>query len=119
MASLLLVDDDLLISRMMSLRLKRHGHDIDLAYNGREGVDKALAGDYDVVLMDMHMPVMDGHEAVRVLREEGYEGIIVAVTASAMSQDCQDALDSGCDHYITKPIRKDFEQQVAAILAAA
>lgn len=118
MASLLLVEDDALISRMMSLRLRMQGHQVDLAQNGREGVEKALAGDYDLVLMDMYMPEMDGHEAVRRLREQSYRGTIVAVTASAMSRDSQAAIESGCDHIITKPIGDDFEQRVADILAA-
>ncbi len=117
MASLLLVEDDVLISRMVSLRLRVQGHRVDLAQNGREGVEKALAGAYDLVLMDMYMPEMDGHEAVRLLRQQGYRGTIVAVTASAMSRDSQAALESGCDHIITKPIGDDFEQRVAGILA--
>ncbi len=117
MASLLLVEDDPLISRMMSLRLRVRGQQVDLAQNGREGVDKALGGDYDLVLMDMYMPEMDGHEAVRRLREQGYAGTIVAVTASAMSRDSRAAIESGCDHIITKPIGDDFEQRIAAILA--
>ncbi len=118
MASLLLVEDDELIRRMVSLRLKRQGHRVDLALDGRQGLEMALAGGYDLVLMDMYMPEMDGHEAVRRLRERGYRGAIVAVTASAMSRDSQAAIASGCDHIITKPIGDDFEQRVADILAA-
>ena len=118
MASLLLVEDDALISRMISLRLRAKGHQVDQAENGRAGVEKALAGGYDLVLMDMYMPEMDGHEAVRQLREQGYRGTVVAVTASAMSRDSRAAVESGCDHIITKPIGDDFEQRIADILAA-
>ena len=117
MATILLVEDDAMISRMLSLRLRLRGHSIETAENGRAGMDKALAGTYDLVLMDMHMPEMDGHEAVRKLRERGYAGKIAAVTASAMSQDSQKAIAAGCDHYISKPVGEDFEQLVADILA--
>lgn len=117
MAAILLVEDDTMISRMLGLRLRMQGHDIETADNGRIGMEKALAGTYDLVLMDMHMPEMDGHEAVRRLREQGYRGKIAAVTASAMSQDSQKAIAAGCDHYISKPVGEDFEQLVAGILA--
>ena len=118
MALILLVDDDELIARMISLRLRVRGHRVELAHNGREGIDMALGGEYDLVLMDMHMPVMDGHEAVRRLREEGYEGVILAVTASAMSQDSQAAIAAGCNDFISKPISDDFEQRIEDFLTA-
>lgn len=117
MAAILLVEDDTLISRMLGLRLSMQGHTVDNAENGRIGMEKALAGTYDLVLMDMHMPEMDGHEAVQKLREQGYAGKIAAVTASAMSSDSQKAIAAGCNHYISKPVGEDFEQLVADILA--
>ncbi len=117
MALILLVDDDELIARMISLRLRVRGHQVEVAHNGREGLEKALADEYALVLMDMHMPEMDGHEAARRLREEGYEGTVVAVTASAMSRDSRAAIDAGCDDFISKPIGDDFEQKIEDILA--
>ena len=116
MANILLVEDDLMISKMMVLRLMMRGHQVVTAVNGQEGVDKALADEYDLVLMDMHMPVLDGHGATRMLRERGYTGLIVAVTASAMSTDSRKALESGCDAHIVKPISADFEDQIEHIL---
>ncbi len=118
MALILLVEDDEMIGRMVSLRLRVRGHRVEMAENGQVGIDKALNGNYELVLMDMHMPVMDGHEAVRRLREEGYEGTIAALTASAMSQDNQAAIEAGCDHFISKPIGDDFEQRITDILAS-
>ncbi|MCW8890019.1 MAG: response regulator, partial [Sedimenticola sp.] len=85
MARILLVEDDVMISRMLSLRLQMKGHQVELAENGKVGMEKALATPYDIILMDMHMPVMDGHEATKALRDAGYTGLIVAVTASVMS----------------------------------
>lgn len=119
MADILLVEDDEMIRRMLSLRLTMSGHHVEPADNGSTGLDKALAGSYDLVLMDMHMPVMDGHEAVRRLREQGYTGTIVAVTASVMSSDTRKAIEAGCDHFISKPIGEDFEQRVQEILDSA
>lgn len=117
MAKILLAEDDEFISRMINMRLTLRGHEIDLAVNGQEALDKALSGNYDLILMDMHMPVMDGHEATRILREKGYDGLIVAVTASVMSADSEKAIKSGCDEYIPKPIGADFEDRVETLLA--
>ena len=112
MAKILLVEDDPMISRMLSLRLGMKGHDVDLAENGKIGMEKAFASEYDIVLMDMHMPVMDGHQATSALRDAGYSGLIVAVTASVMSQESEAAIKSGCDSYINKPVSENFEQEV-------
>ena len=116
MASVLLVEDDEYISRMISLRLAMRGHETEIAVNGQEGVDKALAGNYDLLLMDMHMPVMDGHTATILLRNQGYKGLIVAVTASVMCAETDKAIESGCDDYISKPITEDFEDRIEKLL---
>jgi CheY-like chemotaxis protein len=116
MARILLVEDDEFISRMVSMRLGLLEHEVEHAVNGQEAVDMALATDYDLVLMDMHMPVMDGHEATRRLREQGYKGLIVAVTASVMSADSEKAIKSGCDDCIPKPIGDDFEERISTLL---
>ncbi len=112
MAKLLLIEDDKLISKMLSLRLRRRSHEITCAYDGQEGCSKALDGQYDAILMDMHMPVMDGHEAVERLRNEGYGGLIIAVTASVMAEETESAIKSGCNYFIPKPVTDDFEEQV-------
>lgn len=118
MSVILLVEDDEMIGRMITMRLNLLGHSVETAVNGKEAVDKALAGNYDLVLMDMHMPIMDGHEATRTLRDQGYSNKIVAVTASAMSSDSDKAIKSGCDDHISKPIGPDFEERIQSLLGS-
>ncbi|WDE06115.1 response regulator [Thalassomonas viridans] len=113
MSSILLVEDDNVIRKMINMRLQLRGFEVDTAINGQEGVEKASTCRYDAILMDMHMPVMDGHEATKKLREQGYQGLIIAVTASVMSDETSKAIDVGCDHFISKPIEVTFEDQVA------
>ena len=116
MIRILLVEDDEFMQRMISLRLRRLGHEVDSAVNGKEALNMAMMGSYDLILMDMQMPVMDGYQASKSLRERGYKGQIVAVTASAMREDSEKAIRSGCDSVITKPVGVDFEDQVKALM---
>ena len=105
----LLAEDGLDNQRLISLILKKAGAEVTLAEDGRIAHDKALAaheaGDpFDVVLMDMQMPVMDGYMATKNLRLANYTGPIVALTANAMAGDEDKCRQSGCDGYATKPI---------------
>ncbi len=101
----LLVEDGPDNQRLISFLLQRAGADVVVADNGQVGVKKALdAGPFDLILMDMQMPVMDGYNATRHLREVQYDGPIVALTANAMLQDERKCIDAGCDAYLTKPI---------------
>lgn len=107
--SVLLVEDGLDNQRLISHVLRSRGARVELAENGAVGLEKALQAlegkkPYDVVLMDMMMPVMDGFQAVRRLREDGYSGPIVALTAHAMNGARQQCMQTGCDAFLTKPI---------------
>jgi len=119
MAKILLAEDDSFIARMITLRLTMRDHQVEHVENGLEAFKEAQTGSYDLILMDMHMPVMDGHEATKKLREKGYQGLIVAVTASVMSADSEKAIMSGCNDTLTKPIEVDFEDRVEALITEA
>jgi CheY-like chemotaxis protein len=116
MSKILIVDDHAMIAKMMSMRLKSVGISTDHAENGQIAIDMALKSNYDGILMDMNMPVLDGHEAVSQLRDKDYKGLVIAVTASAMSEDHQLALNSGCNAFISKPIGNDFEKRIIQLI---
>lgn len=100
----LLVDDSVDNQTLIRVLLSRKGAEVESAMNGLEGVRKARSRPYDLILMDMQMPIMDGYEATRQLRNEGYIRPIVALTAHAMKEDRERCLDAGCNDYVTKPI---------------
>ena len=109
---LLVVEDVELNQRVLAAFLRRAGATVELAADGREGMERALAAEragtpYDLVLMDMQMPVMDGYEATRALRTAGYVRPIVAMTAHAMLTDREKCLAAGCSAYETKPIQRE------------
>ena len=106
MAKILLVEDNEMNRDMLSRRLQRKGYDVETAVDGKEGIAKASSGDYDLVLMDMSLPEIDGWDATRQLRgEPATEKLpIIALTAHAMAGDREKALEAGCDDYNTKPI---------------
>ena len=106
MAKILLVEDNEMNRDMLSRRLERKGYVVELAVDGRQGVDKAKTLAYDLVLMDMSLPEIDGWEATRELRSDPATKSlpIIALTAHAMSGDREKALEAGCDDYDTKPI---------------
>ncbi|MBN2024449.1 MAG: response regulator [Pirellulales bacterium] len=98
--------------RLVGAILGRAGVEVTLVDTGLAARDAALAArqagrPFDVVLMDMQMPEMDGYEATRQLRRQGYAGPIIALTAHALEGECQKCLDAGCDAYARKPITKD------------
>jgi signal transduction histidine kinase/ActR/RegA family two-component response regulator len=105
----LFAEDGLDNQRLVRALLRPTQVELVLVENGAQAVDQALAAldgerPFDLVLMDMQMPVMDGYEATRRLRAEGYPGPIVALTAHAMSSDRARCLEAGCDEYLSKPV---------------
>ena len=100
----LLAEDSLDSQKLIELIFTQAGAQVVIANNGQEAVDIVSSRSFDVILMDMQMPVMDGYAATRELRRRGYKKSIIALTAHSMSNDRQKCLDAGCDVYATKPI---------------
>lgn len=106
----LIVDDAPDNRTLIYLYVSRLGYHVDVAATGAEGVEKALSENYDVILMDVQMPEMDGFEAVKILRSKQYTKPIVALTAHTMKGDRENCLANGFDDYLGKPIDRDLLQ---------
>jgi signal transduction histidine kinase/DNA-binding NarL/FixJ family response regulator len=116
-ARVLIVDDGAENRELLRLLLQEAGLMVDEAENGLVGVQKAVAGHYDVILMDVNMPVMDGFTATQKLRQQGLKTSIIALTANAMKGFEQECLDAGYSGYCPKPIDIDrFMAQMADLL---
>ena len=107
---ILLVEDEEHLLKTIQLNLELEGYTVSIANNGIEGVKKVQHNRYDIILMDIQMPVMDGYEATRQIRlgesgEASNKAIIIAMTANAMEGDKQKCIESGMDIFITKPVR--------------
>ena len=115
MTKILLVEDNEDNRDMLSRRLERKDFVVLLAVDGQDGVDKAVAEQPDLILMDMSLPVMDGWAATRTLKANTDTANIpvIALTAHAMSSDREKAIEAGCDDYDTKPV--DFPRLLEKI----
>jgi PAS domain S-box-containing protein len=102
----LLVEDSLDNQALFSIYLNRAGAAIDIASDGAYGVEMAMSGQYDVVLMDVQMPIMDGITAVRKLRSLGNDLPIIALTAHAMKEERLRCLEAGYTGFLSKPIQR-------------
>jgi CheY-like chemotaxis protein/HPt (histidine-containing phosphotransfer) domain-containing protein len=119
---ILVVDDDELSRRMMQVLLVREGHRVDVAANGLEGFNAVKSKKYDIVLMDLQMPIMDGLEASQKIREwenGGMRTFIVALTASYLPERGQNLFDAGIDNYISKPFEMEHLQRMLKYRANA
>ena len=112
-ARILVVDDGEENRELLKLVLENVGLVVEGAENGLVGVEKVRAGNFDLILLDMQMPVMDGYTAAGVLREEQFTAPIIALTANAMKGFEKKCLAAGCSGYLTKPI--DIDDLIATL----
>jgi len=111
----LVVDDDEMNRRMMQLILTRENHDVTLASDGFEACEVAKAQHFDIILMDLQMPELDGIETSRRIRTSGtgsYQAYIVALTASYLPEKGQELFEAGIDNYIAKPFDVEHLRQM-------
>ncbi len=113
---ILLAEDGKDNQRLLAHLLRRAGYRFEIASNGQEALDLFLKNpeQYDLVLMDMQMPVLDGYSATRQLRRLGYTLPVIALTAHALHGAREDCIDAGCTEYIAKPINRDHLFSVIA-----
>ena len=118
----LVADDDLLNQRMMQVLLKHEGHSVDVVSNGLEAFDAVKFQKFDIVLMDLQMPVMDGIEASLRIREwenGGQHTFIVALTAGYLPEEGQRLFEAGIDNYLPKPFEMEHLQRMLKYRADA
>ena len=121
---ILLAEDNQDNVLLMQVMLKSTPHQLDVVENGKLAVEKFIEGHYDLVLMDMQMPEMDGYAATTMIRrieqaERRQPTPVVALTAHALKEDEQKSLDAGCDRHLTKPIKKRMLLEVVGSYAQA
>ena len=112
---ILLVEDEEKLSRMVELELRYEGYEVEKAFDGRTGLERALAGDFDLILLDIMLPALSGMEVLRRLRKERQTPVIL-LTARDEVVDKVSGLDAGADDYVTKPFA--IEELLARIRAA-
>jgi len=118
LSTILLVEDNEMNRDMLSRRLIRKGYTIITAEDGQQGIDMAKANLPDVILMDLSLPIMDGWEATRILKNcDATKHIpVIVLTAHAMTGDKEKAFQAGCDDFDTKPI--DINRLLTKIVSA-
>jgi two-component system, sensor histidine kinase len=120
--AILVADDNELSRKLMSVLLTRQGHRVEVASNGLEALDAIKSQKFDIVFMDLQMPVMDGMEASRQVREwenEGVHTFIVALTADYFPEDGQKLFEAGMDNYLSKPFQVEHIQKLLRYISPA
>ncbi|VAW57789.1 BarA sensory histidine kinase (= VarS = GacS) [hydrothermal vent metagenome] len=110
--NILLAEDSPDNQKLISMYVNRTGANITIVENGKQAIEKTLIIDFDLILMDMQMPVMDGITAVTYLRETGYDKPIIMLSANTLKSDLDHAAKIGVDEYIVKPINLNYFYQV-------
>lgn len=112
---ILVIEDERKIASFIKRGLEEEGYTVDTVYDGREGFARASSGDYDLLLLDLMLPGLDGRTLSRQLREQGVTTPVLMLTAKDTLKNKVEGLDSGADDYMTKPFA--FEELVARVRA--
>ena len=114
---ILIVEDEEMLNNIIAKRLKVESMTVDQCYNGEDGLDYISTSSYDVIVMDIMMPKLDGHAVVRQMREDGNKTPVLFLTAKDTLQDKVSGLNLGADDYLVKPF--EFDELIARIYALA
>jgi len=104
---LLMVEDEKYMADAIAQVLKKNNYSVDLVYNGEDGLDYGLSGIYDIIILDIMLPKMDGISVLKKLRKNGIETPVILLTARGEVEDKVHGLDSGADDYLAKPFHID------------
>lgn len=104
---LLLVEDELKLAKALSYILKQNGYMVDVAADGEAGLEMAVTGGYDLIILDRMLPVRDGISLIKEFRGQGFQTPVIFMTAKDSPQDRVEGLDSGADDYLIKPFSTD------------
>ena len=104
---ILIVEDEIPLSKVLSEILKKNNYMVDAVYDGADGLDYALSDSYDVILLDIMLPKMDGLAMLNELRRQGRSTPVLLLTAKSEVEDKVKGLDNGADDYLTKPFSTD------------
>lgn len=119
-AKILVAEDAPANQALIRILLQRLGHEVTIVENGEEAIEALKKETFDIILMDMMMPVMNGYDATRKLRADGYDLPVIALTANAMKGDDQKCYEAGCNAYISKPIdRKKLKELLEQYLQSS
>ncbi len=105
---ILVTEDNKSNQTLIRVLLERMGLTLDIAEDGKQAVDMIPQKNYDLVLMDIQMPNMNGYEATQMLRKNGYDLPVIALTANAMTGDSEKCIQAGCNDYISKPVKQNI-----------
>lgn len=104
---ILMIEDEKYIAEAIAQVLKKHHYTVDLAYDGEYGLDCAISNIYDIIILDIMLPKMDGISVLREMRQSGIETPVILLTARGQIEDKVFGLDSGADDYLSKPFHAD------------
>lgn len=104
---ILIVEDEFKLADVIACRLKKENFIVDIATDGKEGLDEALSGIYDLIILDVMLPKMDGFSVLKTIRLESITSKVILLTAKSMISDKLNGFDNGANDYLTKPFSMD------------